>query len=371
MKKIIASFAILCTTMSCSEIANAFKQSYIYEKGIVLNFNSDSKKTITADINGQKYNLYFDTGSGADVTINKAKFEVKQDKILRQRDISGFDKQSTVSSLYYVTDSISSKLFRLKNIPIFITGKEDESCFKNDDNEYEGLINVITDSDLPVELNYEKGYIKILDKLETTPVGYSFIESKFSSLSSVFKIKLFALGRSDFFIFDTGNNGPILLNEDVFTPGKIMNSIDYIGNSVGGSKVINHLKIYDADFQMKNVKFMQYIGISAGSKRSIVNFNFIKKFNWIIDRKNKRVYYKIIDSTKLNNPYNKNHAVHVTGVYQGHLIVNYSTSDSKYSIEKEIISINNQPITSENICEMQNLLNSTDDWEKLNIQIKN
>lgn len=353
---------------SCKEISNAFNQSYIYEKGIVLNFNNDSKKTVTANINGHDYNLYFDTGSGADVTINEAKFTIKQDKILRQRDISGFDKQSKVSSVYYVTDSISSKLFRLKNIPIFITGKEKETCFRND--EYEGLINVLTDSDLPVELNYEKGYIKILDKLQTSPPGFTFLESKFSSMSSVFKIKLFALGRSDFFIFDTGNNGPILLNEEVFSPTNLKNSIDYIGSSVGGSQIVNHLKMYDADFQMKNTKFTQYVGVSQGSKRSIVNFNFIKKFNWIIDRKNKRVYYKIIDAAKLNNPYHKNHAVHTANSYQGKLIVSYSTGDSKYGINKEIISVNNQNITPKNICEMQNLLNSSEDWEKLNVKIK-
>ncbi|MCY0977147.1 hypothetical protein PGH12_01485 [Chryseobacterium wangxinyae] len=369
MKKIITLFVFACTIMSCKEIANAFNQSYIYEKGIELKFNNDSKKTVTANINGQDYNLYFDTGSGADVTINEAKFALKQDKILRQRDISGFDKQSKISSVYYVSDSISSKLFRLKNIPIFITGREEENCFRND--EYEGLINVLTDSDLPVELNYEKGYIKILDKLQTSPLGYTFLESKFSSMSSVFKIKLFALGRSDFFIFDTGNNGPILLNEDIYTPGKLMNSIDYIGNSVGGTKIVNRLKMYDADFQMKNTKFVQYVGVSQGSKRSIVNFNFIKKFNWIIDRKNKKVYYKIIDVEKLNNPYNKNHAVHAASSYQGKLIVSYSTSDSKFGINSEIISINNQNITPKNICEMLKLLNTTENWDKLNIQIKN
>lgn len=368
MKKLIFLFAFAHTITSCKEISNAFNQSYIYEKGIVLNFNNDSKKTVTANINGQDYNLYFDTGSGADVTINEAKFDLKKDKILRQRDISGFDKQSKVSSVYYVTDSISSKLFRLKNIPIFITGREEETCFRND--EYEGLINVITDSDLPVELNYEKGYIKILDKFQTTPAGYTFLESKFSSLSSVFKIKIFALGRSDFFIFDTGNNGPILLNEEIFSPVELKNSIDYIGNSVGGSQIVNHLKMYDADFQMKNTKFTQYVGISQGSKRSIVNFNFIKKINWIIDRKNKRVYYQIIDATKLNNPYSKNHAVHVASSHQGKLVVSYSTSDSRFGISKEIISVNNQTITSQNLCEIEKLLNTTEDWEKLNVKIK-
>jgi hypothetical protein len=368
MKKIILLFVFAYLLTSCKEIANAFNQSYIYEKGVVLNFNNASKKTVTANINGQTYNLYFDTGSGADVTINEAKFDLKQAKILRQRDISGFDKQSKVSSVYYVTDSISSKLFRLKNIPIFITGREKEDCFHND--EYEGLINIMTDSDLPVELNYEKGYIKILDKLQTAPIGYTFVESKFSSVSSVFKIKLFALGRSDFFIFDTGNNGPILLNDEIFKPKELLNSIDYIGKSVGGSQIVNHLKMYDADFQMKNTKFTQYVGISKGSKRSIVNFNFIKKFNWIIDRKNKKIYYKIIDATKLNNPYSKNHAVHVASAYQGKLIVSYSTNDSNFGISKEIISVNNKTITPQNLCEMQSLLNSTEDWETLNIKIK-
>lgn len=44
-------------------------------------------------------------------------------------------------------------------------------------------------------------------------------------------------------------------------------------------------------------------------------------------------------------------------------------NESKYKMGDQITSLNNQKITPENICEMQEFLNKTQDWSTLNLEV--
>jgi hypothetical protein len=46
-----------------------------------------------------------------------------------------------------------------------------------------------------------------------------------------------------------------------------------------------------------------------------------------------------------------------------------SITNSDFSIEDEIITVNSKKVTRENICEMQDLLNKTINWNTLNLDV--
>ena len=44
-------------------------------------------------------------------------------------------------------------------------------------------------------------------------------------------------------------------------------------------------------------------------------------------------------------------------------------SQSKHQLGDQIISVNGQKVTTENQCELQDLLNKTDDWNSLQLEV--
>lgn len=119
-----------------------------------------------------------------------------------------------------------------------------------------------------------------------------------------------------------------------------------------------------------NLIINQYFAKMVDSKRSVLNQQFIKKFNWIIDPKNQRVYCKPIDINKLYVIYKIPKRNQLSGVSNIKIFINFSLDKiSKYNLGDEITSVNNQKVTPENICDMQDLLNKTEDWNTLNLEI--
>lgn len=123
---------------------------------------------------------------------------------------------------------------------------------------------------------------------------------------------------------------------------------------------------------MSDTKYIdQYVALDQNSKRSTLSFKFIKKFNWIIDRKNNLIYCKPINNNTLNSKYVVPKNSNSVGIINNKLLVNFSLNNqTQYVSGDEIISINGTVVTSENICKMTELLNKTPDWNTLKIEIK-
>jgi hypothetical protein len=368
MKKLF-SLVILAMLFSCREYKALMAEQSKFNSEKKLTFNDDSKEAINVNINGVNHNLFFDTGAGVTL-INNAKFNLEEGKIIRVKKIFGFDKKTVSTSTTYSVDSVKTILFTTKNKYLYVSKIENiRNCSKE---KYDGILgNFFSEIENQIELNYETGFIKILEK-DIDKSDYTALDAKFNSISGKFSVKIEVNGISDYFLFDTGNKTAILINNEVFKilPEKIatISSQNYaVNNTVLSSKI----DVYQSVFNMsKNLVFNQYVGIDNTSKRSILNQQFIKKFNWLIDRKNKKVYCKPIDVNKLNSTFKTPSKLELTGVNNNRLLVSYCLDNvSKYNLGDEIISINNQKITPENICEMQALLNKTEDWSTLQLEV--
>lgn len=107
----------------------------------------------------------------------------------------------------------------------------------------------------------------------------------------------------------------------------------------------------------------------SGAAQQKAGMGFIKGFNWIIDIDNKKIYFKKntlgIDN---ENPFTQTYRSEIKA---GKLIVVERNSRAKkYKVGDEIISVNHQPITLQNICEIQQLLERETDWENLHIEVR-
>ena len=93
----------------------------------------------------------------------------------------------------------------------------------------------------------------------------------------------------------------------------------------------------------------------------------IKQFNWFINFTTKEVFIK--KNTVLSKEIKVKKTYFTTINKDKILVIAKIKGNNKYNIDDEITSVNDQKVTPENICEMQNLLNKTEDWSSLKLEI--
>ncbi len=104
-------------------------------------------------------------------------------------------------------------------------------------------------------------------------------------------------------------------------------------------------------------------------KYNNIGLDFIKYFNWIVDYKNKKVFFK-----RNNIPMIVQNIIpdynYLCMIVDNQLkIITKLKSETKYNVDDQIIAVKGKKVTPENICEMQNLLNSNTDWNTLEIDV--
>jgi|GEM_PF-1874595 len=101
-------------------------------------------------------------------------------------------------------------------------------------------------------------------------------------------------------------------------------------------------------------------------KRNLIGVDFMKNYNWILDFKEGKIFFKPTEKKSSTGFFPGNRAI----IRDGRLIF-YQTNDPEKIrfLDKEITSVNNRKTTPDNLCEIQKLLNETEDWNTLNIEI--
>lgn len=226
-------------------------------------------------------------------------------------------------------------------------------------------------------------YVTVMDFDKLTISNYKnerlneLIQEGYSEVKSEFKDRWLSIfvtinGTEYKFKLDTGYNGSFsipfkkdldFLNEEHQSiqgnlyrtlTGTTKNNTDYFFN--------------DKEMSFNNANYKTSITASQSIKAQNVGMGFIKGFNWIIDAKNKKLYAKkntIEIDTKSN--YSKKYFI----VAENHKlkIMAKNALETKFNVGDEITVINNTKVTPENICEMQELLRNTEDWNSLKIEV--
>lgn len=356
--------------VSCREMRALSKEKTtenVYNK---LYFIDENKSKVRIKANGIDHDFIFDTGAGATI-FNNPKFVLNEKKIIKLKTIVGFDGKTKTTSQSYLLDSINANFYSATDKYVLIAKNENTLGCSNI--LYDGILGqFFEDLKKPIAINYEKGFIELLDaNFDTT--GYIPVDVKFNWITNMMSLKLSINGNEDYYLFDTGNKFALGVDKKLIKPiEKKIVGINMYGLGVNNMRLQKHYDMYNGEFNLGNkFSFNSSFAIDSSSDRSILSLGFIKNFNWIIDKKNKIAYCKPIYKETISASFKIPTVQQYASVQNEKIIIGYALEGlSKYTIGSEIISVDGKMVTSENVCEMIKLLNPLNNWINLNVGLK-
>lgn len=239
---------------------------------------------------------------------------------------------------------------------------------------FDGVVglDVFINSDLILELNSQESVItshktENFDKNQL--LGFEKIDAVFEKKSM--KIPLTINGETNNYLLDTGNSSTIILpysshldslsNKKIIIEGKSLSSLK-------GKFGEEAIMFSNAKIGLGNQIFEAPVLTQKEGKIRNMGMEAIKQFNWFINFSTQEVYIKrnllLPQEIVLKKMY-------YSSIEDDKIIVMTKVKGSnRYKLGDEIISVNNEKVTPENICEMQKILNQTEDWETLKIEVK-
>ncbi|MGA9211991.1 hypothetical protein [Kaistella sp.] len=343
MKKILFIPIVLllcsCGFVKLTQLANNQK---ITIKQDSITFKVENNRVLLKD----DVNFLLDIGAANVLFANKINnFKIKDSLSIGSLETATGEELENKS---LVLDSISNRFFTIK-----------EAVFRKMDKKYcfssYGLLGPETFENQTIAVNFEKNKIykanadqlKDYEKLKVSDFdGYFFyIDVLINNVKTSVKL-------------DTGNPNDLVLSNKDFN--KIQNNKFYSFHKNSDSTT-NSL----ANLKMNNYSDSILIKSTPKIKRNLLGVGFMKNYNWILDYKNGNVYAKKISKNQpkyfLNKAFIENDILFYGETYQ---------KEKKEYLGKEIISVNQIKVNPENICEMQNLLNQTEDWNLLKLTFK-
>lgn len=360
---------LLCFVFCSCKLMRLTKEENIVFKSneMKLDFNNELKVRVKID-NKDEFFL-FDTGASNtivfDTTLIKDYSKKERIKLFGAKDPNG-----NISN-FYTPANIETEMFVYNNHLVTVLPVVKNYC--SDNYYYKGIIgsSFFKKSDIKKYLfDFDNLILKISnDKLAEK--DYLEVKSKF--FNNHFAIYLNIKGYDEPFLFDTGNTAyPLIIggNSNI----KPTNYIEFEGSEgivVSGNVKANSKYSNDNDLFISEQKMNTPICFTSANMNNYNNMglNFIKYFNWIVDFENKKVLFKrnnlSIEKQNINPKYK-----YLSMIIDKKLkIITKLKSEPNYNIGDEITSVNNQKVTLDNICEMQDLLNKTEDWDSLKLVV--
>jgi predicted aspartyl protease len=374
---------ILTLLTSCKSFNDYMNQKVVLKPNGIQKMNFDNNQYISKfNINGKEADFLVDTGAMGSVitdTLFLKNFNLTKENFYTSMKIRGAGGVE-IESDKFITDSVSSTLFNSSNkifSVIKVSNIQNKIC--SDKAEIKKTVGIIgfdffKAASSPILLDFENKSIKSLKDNYSTD-GYTKINAKINNLKRKI-IVTFNIDNKDVdFLFDTGNSGGFLLmgKEGKFDEAKILQKFSMIFGTVNGFDIMNSKIFKDINIKLEKI-FESKCNVIVLEKltTNTLGISFIKNFNWILNFNTGEIYVKKISeySNQIDsNSYNKDY---IFANINSKLLVGFKKlieKNSKFNVGDEITSINNQKVTEENICEMQDLLNNTEDWNTLKLEV--
>lgn len=372
MKKLFIPIIICGFSFSCTSIKQ-FSKERIVTKVDCKNIEMNSSM-IYFDIlvDGQKQQLLFDTGAGMTViTDSVAIVDYHSKKFGALGTVTGADGKET--DLRTFTADIDSELFASTNKVFAYIPRPLTKCQKSEP--FAGILglDLLLRDENVLQLDFSNNKICNITnntKQELLNSGYSKIKSEVKS-RQIF-IYLNINGKELKFKMDSGFAGSVVIPYNEQDDFSIYNSMSIIGSMyrTATSTTFGEEIFYeDVPLILNDITLPLKIHVSKTIKSQNVGITLLRGFDWIIDYANSEVYLKrnnnIIDS-KFNSKAFKYMAVEK----DGNLLVSTKQKHlDQYNIGDQIVEVSNRKISLDNICEIQELLNKTQEWSGLDLKI--
>jgi hypothetical protein len=366
MKKaiILLSLAFLCC--SC-KLASAISNEKVTLK--TANFKFDRAAMIVVPVNigdSKTIPLFFDTGAPITYIDNIIPGTANK-KVIRFGHKRTADGKKTPQRLIVTT--IDTPWFTSKNKIIGLQKLANIGCPEK--NDLCGLLGI--DAFIATEgvlsINNSKGELASYPKGQferSLLVGYTKINAILNKQSIWIELRI---GQNKgLYRFDTGNNSGIITPFDENITRNSSNSVTILGKSFqsaseafGNETTVTRFLVnmgqmgFDAPVAMQKHNAMKNFGLAA-----------IKLFDWYIDFGTKEIFAKRNANQTIDAKITK---AYYTSVIDGEIqVFSKIKGCNEFEIGDSITAVDNKKVTSENICEIQDLLAATEDWSKLSIQ---
>lgn len=372
MKKLILLLFTASLIISCTTIRQLSNQKIASKIGCSNNDFKEKMIYYTAKIDGKDENFLFDTGATMTViTDSTAITEMENKKFGNFGTITGADKKTI--DLKTFTAKFESDLFYSDNKAFAYVPKQITKCQQKEN--YKGILglDVLFNNDAVFMLDFTN---KKICNIESERIN-NFESLGYNEIKSICKSKqiylFLTIENIEYkFKLDTGFVGSLVIPFSKEIDFSKYNSIILEGNlykTIASSTNGEEIFYENVPFKFGNNTINSKIQVSKTIKAQNLGMSFIKGFDWIIDYKNNKVYIKK-NSNIIENMFNKNLFSYQCAEKNSKLIICTKQKKlNKYNLGDEITAVNNDKITSANICEMQDLLNKSKDWTSLNIDI--
>ena len=324
-------------------------------------------------IDGYSEKLMFDTGATMCVITDSCAINLLNTKKFGVLgSVKGADNKKITLKTFIA--QAESELFESENKVFAYIPRPISKCQKQES--FKGILglDVFFKNDNALQLDFSNNKICTINENQTNEIvknDYTEIQSecKSNQIFIFFKIE----GTDYKFKLDTGFTGSLVIPYNEKINFQKFNSLVYVGNMYRtASSTTNGEEIFYESMPIKigNNEIFSKILVSKTIKAQVVGIEIIKGFDWVIDYSRNKVYIKK-NSNQIKAEFNSPVFQYVASEQDSRLII--TTKQKKlfqYNLGDEITSVNNQKITPENICEMQDLLNKTEDWETLNVEVK-
>ena len=379
MKKIFF-YALIVLNFSCKSF-----DDFRNQKVLLISNKSEKIESkngayyLNLKINGVSGNFLFDTGAMTSVIDDDA--FLKGLNLNEKNYYTSFKLKSAdgvqIESRAFVSDSISSTIIKGdKNIFKHINNIKAKINCDKDNFISSGIIgfDIFKRAAQPILFDIKNNLITVLETKYST-AGYQKIGGKIATgLGDEITIPLKVENKLINFTLDSGFNGGILISPKSINIDKSKLVATFEAGYFVLNKLINKkTEVYNNVSIEKSYLFDEPAIISSTTNinHNLLGTSFIKQFNWIFDFNTGDVYVKRIakDDSDLIDKINK-YQLKCLAI-NNDLIIGFKKSPSflQYNIGDQIISVNGSPVTTENICEMQDLLNKTQDWNTLKLEV--
>ncbi len=372
MRKRLFFYFLILILVGCKTLKQSADEIIIDKKGNQPIIFVNGIPKIEAIIDGNPNLFIFDTGANVSAIMDSTIIPSFKDKDFGfLGSVKGADGKKVRNRTF--ATNIKTNLFESENMVMIYLNQPKTKCNNTHVKGVIGLFNILS-SKYSIYMNFSLNTLCniVEDEKERIIKENGFEELKCEFKNSIIYIFLEIEDKEYKFILDTGFTENIVIpysKEIKFTNNNYSKFEGSFFKSISSLTKGNEIVYAAMPIKIGNTVIESNLNFSSTVKSQNIGIGFIKGFDWIIDYKNKKLFYKK----------NKNHID--TGIkYKNHLysnavndklviIIKNRISNLDFGLGDEITSINSKKVTLENICEMQDLLNKTNDWSTLNLEV--
>lgn len=372
MKKTTLFFA--CYSLICCKAIQQISNQEIVTKNGCEQLSFDGKIPLfPLEVDNKRATFVFDTGAMTsalnDTTIIQ---DFSKKDFSRFGGLKGADGKKVTNKRF--TTRVKSTIFESNNKVLSFINMPSSQC-KSKGRSYSGILglDVFFEKNETLQMDFSTNKVCLISASQLQEFllnkEYKPIKSKcrWNQIFIYFSVE----GKEYQFKLDTGYTGNIIMPFDeklnfkndkkIELEGSIFQTISSHTN--GKEFIYEKMPIVFAG-QSLEVK----VNVSNTIKAQNIGIEFIKCFDWLIDYNNNKVYVKR-NQNEIESNFKRKISYYAKVKAEKLEIVVKEKSQTKFNLGDEIISVNGQKVTAENQCELQDLLNKTDDWNTLQLEV--